>query len=403
MNTKIISSLLLFFFITIFSSAQTDREYWVKELVKMADPVLVSLSKDQLKEKMPVEQASYDYGDRSSFAPLEAFGRLMAGMAPWLELGADQTKEGQLRAKYIELFHKAIFNAVNPASKDFMNFSKGSQPLVDASFLAQAFLRAPTQLWDPLSKETKKMVIDAFKSSRSVINIPYNNWLLFAGTIEAFMVKFTDDADFARIEYALNKHMEWYAGDGLYSDGKFYHWDYYNSFVIHPMLIDIIHTLKNTKHPLRKLDKKVIQRAQRYGVILERQISPEGTFPVVGRSIVYRFGTFQALSQLALIGQLPEKISEGQVRAGLTAVLKRLSKANGLYDKNGWLQIGVIGHQPDMGEAYITTGSLYLHSFGFLPLGLPADHSFWTSAPEAWSNVKIWRGDPDVKKDHFSN
>ena len=403
MKTKLITNLLVLFFLATASFAQTDREYWVKELVKMADPVLVSLSNDQLKANMAVEQSSFDYGNRSSFAPLEAFGRLMAGVAPWLELGADKTKEGELRKKYIHLFHKAIYNAVNPESKDYMNFSKGSQPLVDASFLAQAFLRAPTQLWDPLSKETKKMVVDAFKSSRNVINIPYNNWLLFAGTIEAFMVKFTDEADYARIEYALNKHMDWYAGDGLYSDGKFYHWDYYNSFVIHPMLIDIINVLQNTKHPLRKLDEKVIKRAQRYGVILERQISPEGTFPVVGRSIVYRFGTFQALSQLALLEQLPENISEGQVRAGLTTVLKRLSEANGLYDKNGWLQIGVIGHQPEMGEAYITTGSLYLHSFGFLPLGLPANHSFWTSASEPWSNVKIWRGDTDVKKDHFSN
>ena len=109
------------------------------------------------------------------------------------------------------------------------------------------------------------------------------------------------------------------------------------------------------------------------------------------------------MSQLALLEQLPEKISEGQVRSGLTAELKRLSEANGLYDKNGWLQIGVIGHQPDMGEAYITTGSLYLHSFGFLSLGLPADHFFWTSPPEAWTNVKVWRGDIDVKKDHFLN
>ena len=403
MKTKLIISLYLFILLSTFSFAQNDRDYWVNELVKMADPVLVNLSNDQLKENMPVEQSSFDYGNRSSFATLEAFGRLMAGMAPWLELGEDKTKEGKLRKKYIKLFHKAIYNAVNPESKDYMNFAKGSQPLVDASFLAQAFLRAPTQLWDPLQKETKQMVIEAFKKSRSVINIPYNNWLLFAGTIEAFMVKFTDEADYARIEYALNKHMEWYAGDGLYSDGKFYHWDYYNSFVIHPMLIDIIDVLQNTKHPLRKLNDKVIQRAQRYGVIMERQISPEGTFPVIGRSIVYRFGTFQALSQLALLEQLPEKLSEGQVRSGLTAVLKRISEANGLYDKNGWLQIGVIGHQPEMGEAYITTGSLYLHSFGFLPLGLPADHSFWTSAAEPWSNVKIWRGDNDVKRDHFSN
>jgi len=217
------------------------------------------------------------------------------------------------------------------------------------------------------------------------------------------MVKFTDKADYVRIEYALNKHMEWYVGDGLYSDGKFYHWDYYNSFVIHPMLIDIINVLQNTKHPMRKLNDKVLKRAQRYSVILERQISPEGTFPVVGRSIVYRFGIFQALSQLALLEQLPEEISQAQVRSGLTVILKRLSEANGLYDKNGWLQIGVIGHQPKMGEAYITTGSLYLHSFGFLPLGLPANHSFWTSPAEPWSSVKIWKGDTDVKRDHFVN
>ncbi len=393
--------LLLSVLISTPSFSQTDREIWVNELVKLADPVLVSLSKDQLKDKMPVEQASYDYGNRSNFAPLEAFGRLMAGMAPWLELGPDKTPEGKLRAKYIKLSHLAIRNAVDPKAKDYMNFSKGSQPLVDAAFLAQAFLRAPNQLWKSLPEDTRKMVIDAFKKSRTISPIPYNNWLLFAGTVEAFMLKFTDEADLVRIEYALNKHMEWYAGDGLYSDGKYYHWDYYNSFVIHPMILDIVKVLKETKHPKGKLYDKILKRSQRYAQILEMQISPEGTFPVIGRSTTYRFGVFQALSQLALLEKLPEKLSEGQVRAGLTAVLKRLFKAKGLYDANGWLQIGVIGHQPKMGEAYITTGSLYLTSLGFLPLGLPANHSFWTSPAEDWTNLKIWNGDKDVKRDHF--
>ncbi|MEE9361291.1 MAG: DUF2264 domain-containing protein [Cellulophaga sp.] len=400
---KLKINILLLLLIPFFSVGQTDRELWVKELVKMADPVLQSLSKDQLKLKMEVDQTSFGYGDRSNFASLEAFGRLMAGMAPWLELGGDETEEGKLRAQYIELAHKAIHNAVNPKSKDYMNFSNGMQPLVDAAFLAQAFLRAPTQLWDPLDDKTKMMVVAAFKKSRTIYNIPYNNWLLFAGTVEAFMVEFTDDYDFLVIEYAVKKHMEWYIGDGLYSDGKYYHWDYYNSFVIHPMLIDILQVMQKTEHRLKSLNEKVLKRAQRYSSILERQVSPEGTFPVVGRSTVYRFGAFQALSQLALLEKLPKDVSEGQVRSALTAVMKRLFRAKGLYSEKGWLQIGVVGHQPAMAEPYITTGSLYLTSLGFLPLGLPANHSFWTSDSEDWTSVKVWGGDSSVKRDKYSN
>lgn len=383
--------------------SQSDRDFWVNEMVKMADPVLVSLSKGELKKSMPAKQSSFEYGDRSSFAPLEAFGRLIAGMAPWLELGEDDSDEGKIRKKYIALTHKAIRNAVDPSSGDYMNFDKGNQPLVDAAFLAQAFIRAPKVMWEPLDVETKNMVLDAFKKCRTISNIPYNNWLLFAASVEAFMIKFADGADYMRIEYALQKHMEWYVGDGLYADGKYYHWDYYNSYVIHPMLIDILSVLQETKHRLKSLNEKVVKRAQRYAEILERQISPIGTFPIIGRSTVYRFGAFQALSQLALLEKLPSKLTEGQVRAGLTAVLRKLQSAEGLYDKNGWLQIGVFGHQPDMAEPYISTGSLYLTSLGFLPLGLPEDHSFWMTPAEDWTNVKVWGGDPTVKRDKYAN
>ncbi|WP_345003694.1 DUF2264 domain-containing protein [Snuella lapsa] len=398
-----IKSILFFLALSFSLNAQNDRDVWVYELTKMADPLLSALADDELKEKMPIEQSSFEYGKRDAFAHLEAFGRLMAGMAPWLELGPDTTKEGQLRGKYTTLFQHAIYNAVNPDSKDYMNFDKGSQPLVDAAFLAQAFLRAPTQLWEPLNDETKRMVIDAFKKARTISNVPYNNWLLFAATVDAFLVKFSNHTDFIRIEYALRKHMEWYVGDGHYADGKYYHWDYYNSFVIHPMLIDVVNVLQETKHPLQSLKVDIIARAQRYAVIMERLISPEGTYPVIGRSSIYRFGAFQALSQLALLEQLPEELSRGQVRSGLTAVMKRLMQANGIYDTNGWLQIGVVGHQPGMAEPYITTGSLYLSSLGFLPLGLTADHDFWVSEGEPWSMVKVWGGDTSVKRDHYSN
>ncbi|PCH76637.1 MAG: hypothetical protein COB98_05705 [Flavobacteriaceae bacterium] len=395
--------ILIFVFITAITNAQDIRKQWVDEIIKISTPVLTALSQDKLKEKMPVEQHSFEYGDRSSFTHLEAFGRLMAGLAPWLELGADTTEEGIIRKKQLELALKSIENAVAPKADDFMNFNRGSQPLVDAAFLAQAFLRAPNQLWKPLPKQVKKNVIKAFESTR-VVRPYYNNWLLFSATIEAFFLKFTDKADLMRIDYALKKHMEWYVGDGHYSDGEKFHWDYYNSFVIHPMLLDITAVLaeKNKKRNT-PLYQKIVKRAQRYSVVLERLISPEGTFPIIGRSSIYRLAAFQTLSQIVLLDTLPKEISYGQVRSALTAVMKRLFEFEGTYNQDNWLQLGVVGHQPKLAEPYITTGSLYLTSVGFLHLGLPANHPFWTCKSEPWTMVKMWNGNTSLQRDRAIN
>ena len=89
---------------------------------------------------------------------LEAFGRTLAGIAPWLALGPDDTPEGRLRARYIEWSRKALVHATDPKSPDFMNFTKGGQPLVDAAFLSLALLRAPDQLWKPLDESARANV-----------------------------------------------------------------------------------------------------------------------------------------------------------------------------------------------------------------------------------------------------
>ncbi|WP_111316993.1 DUF2264 domain-containing protein [Algoriphagus chordae] len=47
----------------------------------------------------------------------------------------------------------------------------------------------------------------------------------------------------------------------------------------------------------------------------------------------------------------------------------------------------------------MSTGSLYLCTLGFLPLGLPATHSFWIDPAEDWTSKKIWIG-VDVPRDH---
>ncbi len=376
---------------------QAERAYLVKTLTRIADPVLEALSHNELKKRMPVEAKT---SDRRNFTYLEAFGRLLAGMAPWLELGPDNSEEGKLRQKYITLVHQCLKNATDPNAADYMNFDRGGQALVDAAFLAQGLLRAPTQLWGHLDEQTRKNVLQALGATR-VITPGYNNWLLFSAEIEAALLKFGGSCDQMRIDYALKSHQNWYKGDAMYGDGPNFHWDYYNSFVIQPMLLDVTATLaavdQNTAQ--RGQHAVFVERARRYAEIQERLISPEGTYPPIGRSLAYRFGAFQVLSQMALQKTLPEKVSPQQVRAALYTIIKRQIGAPNTFDEGGWLKIGIYGHQPNVGETYISTGSLYLCSEAFLFLGLPASDALWQGEDRAWTAKKVWEGE-DLPTDH---
>lgn len=375
-----------------------DRKYWLNVLIRIADPLLESLSKGELRKNMPVECKPGSEADRRKVTYLEAFGRLMAGMAPWLELGADETEEGQLRKKYIGLAQKSMKMAVDPQSPDFMNFTEGGQPLVDAAFLSHAILRAPNVLWQQLDQTTKQQLVAAMKSSRA-ITPGYNNWLLFSAMVEAFLLFAGEQHDELRMDLAIRKHMEWYKGDGLYGDGPDFHWDYYNSFVIQPMLVDILGELMKHGKKYEKTYETVLKRAKRYAAIQEKLISPEGTFPAIGRSLPYRFGAFQLLAQMSLLHRLPEEINPTQVRSALSAVIKRMIEAPEVFDPKGWLRIGFMGHQPNIAESYISTGSLYLCSVGLLPLGLPASDPFWSGPTTDWTSRKIWGGQ-DFMADH---
>lgn len=363
-----------------------DREYWVKTMERIAQPVLTSLANQKLKQLMPVEGID----ERKDYSHLEAFSRLVCGMAPWIENGPRDGAEGRLREQYAKLIRSGIKEATDPSSPDYMNFSDGLQPIVDTAFLAHALLRAPNELVGKLDLSTRQNVIKALKHTRTRKPM-YNNWLLFAAMIETALFLLKEDYDLMRIDYALKQHEQWYAGDGVYKDGPDYHADYYNSFVIQPMMVDIIDHMAHLSPEWMELKPTIHKRAERYAVLLERSISPEGTFPVVGRSIAYRFGVFHHLAQMTLQNRLDDSLKPAQVRCALTAVIRKIIEMPGTFDEEGWLKIGLCGHQPNLGELYISTGSLYMCATVFLPLGLPSSDNFW-QGEEEWTTKKAWSG-----------
>ena len=402
MKQRLIVLLMLFVCIEGFAKnpKSCDRDYWVGQAYKMARPVLENMAHGKLQQNMLTEfSPSFDNRNRKVVF-METFGRLMAGIAPWLALPDDGSDEAKQRKQLRDWALASYRNAVDPSSPDYLCWGVSDQNLVDAAYIAESFLRAYDTLWQPLDSLTKRRYFQEFQRLRRIYP-PYTNWLLFASTIESFLAKAGGGCDNFRVNMACRKVEEWYVGDGWYADGPVF--DYYSSYVFHAMYLETLQAMidakVNTRIDYNKYFDRALKRAQKYAIILERFISPEGTFPVIGRSTPYRLAAMQPLALLAWYQKMPKELSNGQVRAALTQVMHRMFDHQNNYNQKGFLTIGFCGSQPETADWYTNNGSLYMTSLSFMPLGLPANHPFWTDAPQPWTQVKAWNGKP-FPKDH---
>lgn len=384
---------------------QTDREYWVEVAYKLAQPVLENMARGELQQNMMVEVSPTWDGRNKKVTYMECFGRLMAGIAPWLTLPDDDTAEGQQRRQLREWALQSYKNAVDPSSPDYLLWRKEGQTLVDAAYIAESLIRGYDALWKPLDEQTKQRYIAEFTQLRRV-DPPYTNWLLFSSTIESFLAKVGAPHDNYRISMAVRKTEEWYVGDGWYSDGQgTFAFDYYSSYVFHAMYLETLQNMIDARQggwgiDYKRFRQRALRRAQKHAVVLERFISPEGTFPVFGRSIPYRMATMQPLALMAWYQTLPAELSNGQVRRALTKVMHRMYDHQNNFNEGGFLTIGFCGSQPGVADWYTNNGSLYMTSLSLMPLGLPADYPFWTDAEQPTTQEKAWGGQP-FPKDHF--
>ena len=119
---------------------------------RLADPVLTNLANGTLKARMPVEQAR---GRRPPVGHASRSARPAARRARAVDRAAGRLDARRTRCapSTPALARRAIARAVDPASPDFLNFTRDRQPLVDAAFLAQGVLRAPRALRDELDAD----------------------------------------------------------------------------------------------------------------------------------------------------------------------------------------------------------------------------------------------------------
>lgn len=365
------------------------RDQWKTIAYNLSLPVLQAAANQQLKST---------FIDKKPTAHLEAVCRVLVGIAPWIDLSTDEQA-----CNLGHLAVKAIASIVEPTSQDYIDFSIKEQVLVETALLCQSLYRGYKTLWCPLSTSVKHLVIQSIKKTRQFR--PHdNNWELFPSMIEAFLLKVHDDVNSTRLWKGLRHHKQWYRGDGIYSDGEEVHVDYYNSFIIQPMLTDILSIIttsmsisKHQRQEWTQFSSLHDKRLQRLATLQERMIAPDGTFSPLGRSLTYRCGAFHGLALCAYTNNLSPTLPPSQVRVALTRVIQATLEHPNTFE-DGWLTKGLYGKQPSLAEPYINHGSLYMCSTVFLPLGLPPDAPFWKDAERPITWERLMNGD-DVERD----
>lgn len=376
--------------------SENTRKIWLQSMHKIAYPIISNAANGTLHSVLPLQNDEKKRG----VAYLEAIGRTVDGIAPWIELDEGKITDGdeiKLQAEYRELVRKAMANAADPKSSDYCVWNKSEtnlmadQPVVDAAFYASAILKAPHQLWDLQNEDAKKNILKAFDKVL-LMRSHRSNWLMFTAIVETCKYKLTGVADAMRIDLALAFHYEWYKGDGMYGDGELFVMNYYNSYVIQPMLEEVTRNAADIIVD-KKFRERTVEALGRYAEILEHSIAPDGSFPFFGRSITYRMAAFQALSHAALTDNLPKSLPANQVRCALTKIIEKTMSAKTLFDENGFLTKGLYGKQEQLADSYINTGSLYLTTTVFLPLGLAPSHQFWSGNDVKTTWEKAWNGE----------
>ena len=78
-----------------FAKKSKDREYWVKTMIKIIDPLYTNLSQNTLRKNMPVEtfDGLNNGNTRKNVTHLEALGRSFDGISAWLNLPPDDKEE----------------------------------------------------------------------------------------------------------------------------------------------------------------------------------------------------------------------------------------------------------------------------------------------------------------------
>lgn len=302
-------------------------------------------------------------------ADLEGYARPLWGLAPLAAGGGDFA--------HWDVWARGLAAGTDPGHPEYWGAPEGiDQRTVESAALGFALALAPDRLWDPLSG-TEKDRAGAWLARFIDATTPDNNWNFFPVMVSVGLdrVGYAHDRD---ARHARLDRLETYAlADGWYGDGPTEQRDYYIPWAMHFYGL-IYAALAGGEDPARTA--RFRRRAGEFALGFRHWFADDGSAVPYGRSLTYRFaqGSFWGALAYAGVDALPA----GEVKGLLMRHLRRWRDRTAATSPGGLLSIGYGYPQPALAEQYNGPASPYWAMKSFLPLALPADHSFWAAAEQ---------------------
>ncbi len=322
---------------------------------------------------------------------LEAFARSLWMAAPYLVGHPDGRAEiGGQPIDLAAFYRRGFVAGTDPRhAESWHRLLPVPQTLVEAAPLAVNLLLARRALWDPLSDGERERILAWFEAVTR-IEPADTNWRLFAVAVQTVLKHLGGRYSQASIDAHLDRVETFYLGDGWYADGdprspRGLRLDYYNAWVIHPLLL-WWSLLEQDEQPARAA--RIRDRAAEFVGTFAHWVGADGSIPCFGRSVLYRMAAAGVFPAAVMAGACP--LPPGQTRRLCSAVLRYFLALRGTRTWQGQLTMGFGRTYLAATEPYSGPGSPYWAGLIFAALAIPDTHPFW-QAPE--ETLPVERGD----------
>ncbi|MGH0052615.1 MAG: DUF2264 domain-containing protein [Sphaerochaetaceae bacterium] len=337
-------------------------------VVQVLGPLRSHYSKGKARLNLGVTGAMFN----DSCAQLEAFGRALTGLAPFLCGGG---KDQELEQIYVQ----GLQSGTDPDNTEYWgdSFEKFDQRFCEMVSISVALLLIPQKLWEPLPAKAKKNLFTWLEHINHY-ELPENNWQFFRIMTNAALQKLGGPYDAQAMATSLDCIDSLYIGDGWYRDGILMNTkDYYNSFAFHFFGL-IYAAMMQEEDAMHCTIFK--ERAMQFGLQFIYFFDNTGEAVPFGRSLTLRFAqsAFWSACLFAGIAPIPVTVMKGI----LSRHLQKWMSAP-IFDNGGVLSIGYKYPNLIMAEIYNAPGTALWALNAFLFLALDDNDPFWSTSPVA--------------------
>ena len=219
-----------------------------------------------------------------------------------------------------------------------------------------------------------------------------DNWVLFPSIVSAVRRSFGRPIADAQIDHGLDVMLARYGGDGWYADGGGHAFDQYTGWAVHWHML-LWSRIDGDRRPRTR--RLVERRFRTYLAGIAPMFAADGSRPLFGRSLGYRFAAAAPFSLAALLGI--DAVADDVSRRIAGGTVRRHLDEGALDPHTGWFRRGVAGERPEVLERYVSAGASAWAAHAFVALGLPAGAPFWRAtegrlAVELGDGVRPLRG-----------